>query len=1402
MRIYLTPSFLEAYGPPDDYLEGILRGARKYPGVPPQFKPHPPFWKICKGLYRFIAIRTTVDGEGIMCLVDYFRYQDRDQRTFEEAMRNGRPVPQAARYHGETGEAVLRDWLVAERAREARDGIRPVPQLPPECHVWLQAARVNTPTSALIVYESSEWVETFVQRRDVSRFWQTYLDLIVGAADDVRRNVAEIPCRIVDLVRCAERDGRAVVYAALPGPALLLLAALPGRCPGDLLEQYRKMMEEMFGASEMTKAPSADELRPHAARCYPEDILVAPEHWLKMEENEEGNLALSPEQESCISRIFSPKGLPIFVGGRAGSGKSLMLHYILADLIYLSERVDRDREGQVLYLTCNEELLERARESVAAILATNSKFAEEKLTESRIAELVRDRMQPFGDFLQSRLPGGDRERFLPGQKIDFARFRSEYEGWNGRPKKLGAEICWHVIRVYLKGYFIDTGAEGGETQFGPEDYEEIGRRDRTVSDEHFREIFTQVWPWYRRLCRERGLWDEQDLVRHLLIDDIPVGEYCAVLLDEAQDLTRLDLQLVLRLSLYTHYDMSRVPNVDWLPFIFAGDPFQTLNPTGFQAASLSGAFHDEVVSVLDPGNRWAIRLNVHEMMNNYRSTREIVALSNLIQLARRCVFDHRELEAQACWFPVQGAPSVIFALGDLVDTEAIRENLGDTILIVPCEEGGEEDYVREDAELSQVFGAIKGRPKNVLSAAAAKGLEFNKVVLYKFGAAFAEEGKDFRALLQGRSDLEDSRRLWAEYFFNKLYVAVSRGMKDVFLLETPKGAEEFWRSMCACRPEMIDLADKTGDWDARSAGEIRVGTDFTIVREDNPRAIAEEFERKGRAARDAKHLDRAAEYFEGLGEAARAKRCRAEALEIRDEFRKAAALFEELGGERNERLAEDCYWRGSCWADFLRLNQDEQDARRALGEFMLEPSAEATRAVIELGRRRDRVTESSLTQWRDVLKRLALALKEGKIDMEKDLLLAGAGLLEERVSIDRKLFLHSIALCLARAGEHQRAKETFERLNDPELLKGPDYLRACAQAIGFPGGLEYLARAKDYRRIIQEWEKVKNAPDIDAGSWLRFVADAYEANLQVWDAFLTLLRVPGAERGRLETLLRESIGGRRQEELIGGVRKMLEAFADDRRFAEAATFMLSIAKVWKSLSRRAHAELCADLLRRMALSDEYYGHEGREFREPLTEAAKLAMDAAVGYVSDVVIGAALERIGYEMEALRFYERLFENKKLGLFAKTRWIATRRRLQPDGRISREVSERMRAWGFQENWEPDRFVRREIVEDPEKVGDDVAESGSVSNEATFGELKIIFQRDRHLVLITDADLYAVRCDFAAKTVTGERVAGVTQSDDSVEFSFDGAGGDQPVQGKLIFGPKRILRLAHGGQSAEFAA
>ena len=520
----------------------------------------------------------------------------------------------------------------------------------------------------------------------------------------------------------------------------------------------------------------------------------------------------------------------------------------------------------------------------------------------------------FLDFMRAAIGEDAESRFPSSAYVSYATFRRLWTQQFGKEKKAvhgyGPQISWHVIRGFIKGMSVDE-------LLAKEDYDELPEEERTVSRQVYEAVFDRVWKaWYEPLCNSGEAWDSQDLVRFLLDEDRLPASHVAVFCDEAQDFTRLELEAIYRCSLFSDRQIE-YHSVKRVPFVFAGDPFQTLNPTGFRWESVRAAFTERILRSLYRFNaRTKVpQLNYQELSFNYRSSTRIVHLCNSIQAVRASLFGHRSLNPQSTWQLGNDSSSpVFFEKGDAQMEEALREQ-SDLVLIVPCEEGEEIEYVANDNYLkSFVQSDDDGTPRNVLSAARAKGLEFLRVALY--GWSSREEARVLAAMMRSPSadTVSIDERLGLEYFMNNLYVAASRAQRRLFVIDEKGSRDALWWFASDEKHLLQVIRDlpQRETWMKNTGFLVRGVPESFSEDRDDPSAIADRFEREGLSKEDSYLLKQAGLQYAFAGEMMKAHECRAFADLFDRRFQDAGDSFKKAG---QLEKSVDAYWRGKLFKE-------------------------------------------------------------------------------------------------------------------------------------------------------------------------------------------------------------------------------------------------------------------------------------------------------------------------------------------------------------------------------------------------------------------------------------------------------------------------------------------------------
>lgn len=647
----------------------------------------------------------------------------------------------------------------------------------------------------------------------------------------------------------------------------------------------------------------------HCNKAYPYSAVKDRESWFIIQNNDENsNLSLLPEQIQLLNTLKFPS----FINGQAGSGKSTMLYYLFSE-ICIRKFMD-DIKGNLIYLTENSELLENARREIKSLLKANSVYSGYNLTDEHIIQLE-NFFSTFFDLLidlytkneiGEDLKFGYDERVFK-KYVTFSKFKELYLGsqiGNNIKSKYSPELAWYIITTFIKGY-------DRSKHLTPEEFEQLPRRDKgQISFDTYKIVFEELWKkFYQPLIIEQNYWDRLDLVRYILNSFSKLHtKYNVIFCDEAQDFTRVELQLLIRLSDFTNYDLSYEENV---PILFAGDPFQTVNPTGFNLEKLKNLFYKELKEQLNfslTGSEL-----VKDLKYNYRSSSNIVNLSNLIQFIRYKFLGIYELkEPQEAKLPKGDQfelPKIICL--DSRSSSDLKDKLQFDKILVPCEDGEEANYVIKDEWLTD--------DENIQSAVRSKGSEYSRVVLYKFGQYFIENFNEdlLNEMLDDSLKIEDGKLYELSFYFNKLYVAITRAKKKLIIIDTEKGVNSFWEKIKNNTNIKTSLKKETIWNNNINLHDVFITGDVENLKDPDKKtalANAEEDFRIGKLTRDKDKLLSSAKFYRKAGEKMKSILCEAMSYEYCNEWKKAGKKYLELN--RYDEACK-CFWYGGEWEEFF-----------------------------------------------------------------------------------------------------------------------------------------------------------------------------------------------------------------------------------------------------------------------------------------------------------------------------------------------------------------------------------------------------------------------------------------------------------------------------------------------------
>lgn len=983
------------------------------------------------------------------------------------------------------------DEYVNKKLQEMSEKDKPQPKddLPDELHRWwwpFEYLHIDS-----LIMESDEWVRTF-EVKHYADFWQSYYELVNAIVIGNLRSTA-MPIAENSLIRRVDDGKNHFLYFSEFGALnpesefvtiTYIINALDTKISRTSQEDFERELRRKFSWVDHSRGnlqeqnqeiiSDIDEISRYASRGYPAYVLEETNIWKEIQQHTVANLALSAEEASLLEKLRHGKSdvLPVFINGRAGSGKSTILYYLFSD--YLFRKIKDDLAGEVLFLTYSEALLKNAVTVVRKLLDARSDLVLEKATSSSLTDVSETNweacFQPFAKFLLEISQQHAVDEYTQDKFIDYKLFNQLLLGSNlpphldnlklRLPRKISPDICWHVIRTFIKGYH-------SEDYLSPDDYEEIPNKEKSVSKSDYEEIYETVWEkWYKPLHEDHGYWDSQDLVRRIISDEWAEPKYAVVFCDEAQDFTRVEIELILSLLVYREYDLGWDKKVR-LPFALAGDPFQTLNPTGFRWEAIKASFYDEITENLDPYNRGTIDMHYEELFFNYRSEAPIVRFSNLIQLWRKILFNNPEVEPQKPWREDQYIiPPRLFILGETITETEFFDLLKNSVVIVPCEQSGEEEFIEKEPLLSQ---AKKDRFLfSVQSPILAKGQEFPQVILYGFGEHCPDHFFDTE---NGQS------RLTNEYWLNKLYVGATRAAKSLIIVDTKKGKEKLWQF--ALNNETIDFflnrISNIEKWRTMVDGVTPGNYIGTEIDRQDPEESAKNLRKAGQENNSSALLRQAMDFYRRAGKDSLAKTCLAEANELDKQYIEAGKIFESIGQIRD---AERCYWKDQAWLELVRLHaiHPATDELHRLISLMMVDQANYQPAVTLSGFllaafKDGRKLVLSEDQIQIAVKTMISRLLENPTPEDTIPWIAVADLFENLKPLFKVVDLEKLGQIYYNAGYFRRAVNIWELGNKTEIKHY--YLAKAQSNTSTQDKIYWFDKAGEYELVIKEFESTQ-----------------------------------------------------------------------------------------------------------------------------------------------------------------------------------------------------------------------------------------------------------------------------------------------------------------------------------------
>ncbi|HJS92139.1 MAG TPA: UvrD-helicase domain-containing protein [Steroidobacteraceae bacterium] len=415
---------------------------------------------------------------------------------------------------------------------------------------------------------------------------------------------------------------------------------------------------------------------------------------------------------------------PLIIVGGAGSGKTALALEKL-----------KSSTGEVLYLTQSAYLARHARDLYYA--------AGFERDDQDVAFLS------YRELIESiRVPQG-RE----------ASWR-EFAGWFSRVRQAYKGIDAHQAFEEIRG--VIAAQAGGI--LSREGYRALGLR-QSIFPESERDRLYDLFEKYRSWLADSKLFDSNLLAHEWRA--LATSRYAFVVIDEVQDLTAAQLALVLK-------TLSQAGQ-----FLLCGDSNQIVHPNFFAWSRVKSLFWS------DPELAGQEELKV--LATNFRNGSQVTRVANQLLKVKHRRFGSIDRESN---FLVKAVGERTGEVAVLADKEAVKRELDAKIrssarfaVLVMREE--------DKAEAREYFSTPL-----VFSVQEAKGLEYESIVLYRFislyrrefteiasGVAQEDLATDALEYARAREKSDKSLEVY-KFFVNALYVAMTRAVENLYLIES------------------------------------------------------------------------------------------------------------------------------------------------------------------------------------------------------------------------------------------------------------------------------------------------------------------------------------------------------------------------------------------------------------------------------------------------------------------------------------------------------------------------------------------------------------------------------------------------------------------------------------------
>lgn len=518
-------------------------------------------------------------------------------------------------------------------------------------------------------------------------------------------------------------------------------------------------------------------------REYPASVVDSDEAWETVRRcaawpETDPCLALSETERSFLQRFQLDGTLPLLVEGSPGSGKTTLLTLTLAALVHESAGEGNLSGAPPLFVTYSKELRNRTRQRLvnALVVQRGWKLEDAEMASVRscrtFAEVVNEILEPS---VTDRHTSNEMAELSGNEWDAFSRW---WVGKNQRNKYVrggrSAVDCYRALTMFIFGYLPETSDR--------ESTEEVFARWRArrhihdVSEDDLKFVLELAAELKAELGAEGSVADRSVRAKNL-VSKHP-DRHCIwghIIVDEAQDLSELDIELLIVLS---RFSITSTASSDTkanarrfeisFPLIIAGDEMQSVGMSGF---TFQGA--RELIKEVAADFGLSLPHDPHRIVlkENFRNLRNV---AELVTSGRRLLSERgrarhiasptvfRKHEGEGLIERITQERPLHKSIWAIIDRPS-------SIVITPSRIQEQQSFLESD-ELKSILGdSANSSVHRFRTVEGCKGLEYDDAILCGFAGRYADDQKS------GGSN----------WLLNAIVVAASRARNRVIFLDRP-----------------------------------------------------------------------------------------------------------------------------------------------------------------------------------------------------------------------------------------------------------------------------------------------------------------------------------------------------------------------------------------------------------------------------------------------------------------------------------------------------------------------------------------------------------------------------------------------------------------------------------------